>query len=87
MVVIWVDRTRIVMGGMNHTAIWLIDIAMKMRYEKSERGDDGSDTVERMLTKHRVTRDMTIGDTLLELLLRPSFWLRRLDHNGDLVLQ
>ena len=37
--------------------------------------------------KHRFVNDMTIGDTLLELLLRPLLGLRRLVDNGDLVLQ
>ena len=72
---------------MDNTAIWFIGIAMKIGYEKSKILHGVRDTVEKMLTKHRVTNDMTIGDNLLELLLRPSIWLRRLDDSGDLVLQ
>ena len=71
---------------MDNTTIWFIGIAMKIGNEKSDSRHGGRDTVEKMSMKHRVTNNMTIGDTLLELLLCPLFGLRRLVRNGDLVL-
>ena len=68
-VVIWVNLAPIVIGRMDNATIWFIDIAMKIGYEKSDSRNGGRDTMERMPMKHRVTTDMAIGDTLLELLL------------------
>ena len=75
------------MGGMDNATIWFIGIAMKIGYEKRESRDGGRDAVEKIAMKYRVMNGMTIGDTQLQHLFCPLFGLRRLGHNGNLVLQ
>ena len=90
--IVLVGFARIVMGGMNHTAIWLIGIAIKRGYEKSQDllgggGGGGRDTVESIPLRRHVMDDMTIVAHLLELLLCALWGARRLVHDGALVLQ
>ena len=86
--IVLIGIARILVGGMNHTAIWLV--AIKIGYEKSQdpRGgsDSGRNTVESVPLRRRVMNDMTIVDTLLDLLLCAQIGPHPLPHDGALVL-
>ena len=72
---------------MDDTTIWHIYIHIGLKFEKREGRNGGRETVERIPLRRRVMDDTTVGDTLLELLYRPLFGLRRLVHDRIAVLQ